>query len=474
MREEKKTKKELLAELRKLRRELKKKEKGADYDSLTGLPARSLLYDRLSQALLHASRKGQVVAVLFLRLDNLKVVNDTYGRSAGDLVLKTAVERISRCLRRSDTVARPGRDEFIILLPELSLPEDVMAVAEKLLNAFSEPFKAEGNELFMNINIGISHCPDDGLDADTLLKNAYTALSSTSGATNTYSFFSASMNARARRRIALENSLRHAIKRGEFIHHYQPQVDLKTQKIIGTEALLRWQRPGFGLVMPADFIPLAQEIGLIVQLGEWSMYTACMQQKRWQEAGIAPSRIAVNVSARQFNTQDVTKTVGRILKETGLAPGYLELELSENILFHNEEGVIESLVKLKEMGVQVSIDDFGTGYSSLSYIKQFPIKKLKIVRSFVNSISINPIDSAIAKLIIDLSHTLDLRVLAEGVETKEQLELLRKLDCDEVQGFYFYKPMEVREVTKLLMAEASGRGGARRSRKSPPRSTRKR
>ncbi len=474
MQYERKTKKELIAEIRKLRRQLKQKEAVGDYDPLTGLPTRFLLYDRLSQALLHAGRKGRVVAVLFLRLENLKAINDTYGRSTGDVILKSAVQRVTACVRKSDTVARPGRDELIILLPEITVPDDTMNISEKLLAAFGEAFRAGGNELFININIGISHSPDDGIDADTLLKNAYTALGHTSGESNSFSYFSASMNARAREKISLENSLRHALKRGEFIHHYQPQVDLKTGKIIGTEALLRWRRPGGGLIMPGEFIPLAQEIGLIVQIGEWSMYTACLQQKRWQDAGIAPRRIAVNVSARQFHTQDMTQTIGKILKETGLSPGYLEIELTENILFQNEEGLIESLIRLKEMGVQVSIDDFGTGYSSLSYIKQFPIKKLKIVRSFVNSISINPIDSAIAKLIIDLSHTLNLRVLAEGVETVEQLSLLKTLNCDEVQGFYFYRPMEAEEVTKLLLKEkALKKAGNPGLRKRTPRGPRR-
>ncbi len=452
MSDEKKTKKELISELSKLRRQVKRVERGADYDPLTELPGSIILYDRLSQALLQAGRRRRVVAVKFLRLENLKVINDTYGRSAGDILIKTSAQRISGCLRKSDTVARPGRDEFIIMLPEIALPDDAMTIAEKLLKSFGDPVRARREDLFLNVNIGISLYPGDGLDADSLLKNAYTALGSCKQ-TNAYSFFSSTFNARARERISLENSLRGALKRGEFIQYFQPQVDLRTGKILGVEALLRWKRPGKGLVMPSEFIRPAEEIGLIVQLGEWSLYAACMQQKRWEEAGIAPGRMAVNISARQFHTQDMKQTVGRILRETGLAPEHLELELTENILFQNENGLIESLVELKQMGVKVSIDDFGTGYSSLSYISQFPVEKLKLVRSFVNSISINPIDSAIAKLIIDLSHTLRMKVVAEGVETGEQLELLQMLGCDEVQGFYFYPPMEVGEVTKLLKSE---------------------
>ncbi|MGD8351894.1 MAG: EAL domain-containing protein, partial [Nitrospirota bacterium] len=415
MSDEKKTKKDLIVELRGLRRQIKRGERGADYDPLTGLPGRIILYDRLSQALLHGGRRGRVVALMFLRIENLKMVNDTYGRSAGDVLIETCAERIGGCLRKSDTVGRPGRDEFIIMLPEISCPDDAMTIAEKLLKSLGDPVTVRDEDLFLNVNIGTSLFPGDGLDADTLLKNAYTALGST-GQTNTYSFYSSAMNAKARERISLENSLRSALKKGEFIHHFQPQVDLSTGRIRGMEALLRWKRPGKGVVMPKDFIEPAEEIGLIVQLGEWSLYAACLQQKRWEEAGIAPGRMAVNVSARQFQSHDMKQTVSRILSETGLPPEHLELELTENILFQSEQGLIESLVDLKRMGVKVSIDDFGTGYSSLSYIRQFPVKKLKIVRSFVNSISINPIDLAIAKLIIDLSHTLGIRVVAEGVE----------------------------------------------------------
>lgn len=454
MNDDKLTRGQLISEMKELRRrlaDLHGEKKDADYDLLTSLPNRTLLYDRLSQAVLQASRKGYIMAVLYLFLNELKLINDTFGRETGDILLKSASERLKNCLRKSDTVARPGRDEFIILLPEIARQEDSMVVAEKILEAFDSPFVIHEREILINIHIGISLFPVDGIDANTLLKKAYTALhNARAEAKNNYVYFSSTMNAKALERLNLESSLRLAIKRKEFLLHYQPQFDLREKRVVGMEALIRWKRPGVGLVSPADFIPAAEDTRLIVPINEWVLYAACKQQKDWQKAGIAPDRVAVNVSAIQFLRKDMIDKVMEILKATGLAPDSLELELTESTVFHNEGDTIASLMKLKEMGVNISIDDFGTGYSSLSYLKQFPVSKLKIVRSFVRSISISTVDSAIAKLIIDLSKVLNLNVIAEGVETDEQLEFLRSLGCNEVQGYLFSRPLDARGATQFL------------------------
>lgn len=424
----------------------------SSYDPLTGLPSSTLLYDRLSQSILFAGRKGRSTALFFLALNELKLINDTLGKKTGDNLLIRAADRLKKCLRRSDTIARPGRNEFIILLPEIAHADDAMIVADKILSKFDAPFVIGKNRILVNINIGISLFPNDGLESDILLNKSYTAMNtSKEKGKNGYAFFSDSMNSKAFERLSLENNLRTAIKKKEFVLHYQPQINLDNSRIIGMEALIRWQRPGTGLVAPMEFIPIAEETGLIVPINEWVLYTACEQQRSWQKAGIAPDRMAVNVSATEFIKRDLVDIVAKALKETGLAPDNLELELTERLVFQNEGDTTSTLIRLKEMGIHISIDDFGTGYSSLVYISQFPIDKLKIVRSFVRSISINKVDSAIAKLIIDLSKVLNIKVIAEGVETKDQLEFLKMLGCDEVQGYFFSKPLDAKTATDLLL-----------------------
>ncbi|MEW6108085.1 MAG: EAL domain-containing protein [Nitrospirota bacterium] len=452
MRDENRTKDSLIKELSELRQKLAElKALKADNDSLTGLPNRALLYDRLSQALLQAGRKGSVVAVMFLFLHDLKLINDTFGHTSGNSLLKAFAGRLKRSLRKSDTVARPGRNEFIILLPEIARPEDAMVVAEKIISAFDSPFVIGEQEIFMNISIGISLYASDGLDSGTLLKNAYTAMNNAKEeGKNKYLFFSKAMNDKAFERLAKESSLRLALKRKEFVLYYQPQVDVKAKRIIGMEALIRWKRPGFSLVPPSDFIHDAEDNGLIVPIGDWSLLEACRQQKAWQKAGIAPERMAVNMSAKQFRQGNIIEKIIKVLKKTGLQPDSLELELTESAVFQNVGDTVGKLMKLKDMGVNISIDDFGTGYSSLSYLRDFPINKLKIVSSFVRSISISAVDSAIAKLIIDLSRVLNLKVIAEGVETEEQLEFLRTSGCNEIQGFLLSIPLNAEEATRLL------------------------
>lgn len=448
----KNTKEQLVTEIAELRQQLTtQKQVKADYDLLTGLPTRTLLYDRLMLSLLQANREGRIMAVLFLCVENLKIINDIYGQHAGDLLLKAISELLGKCLRKGDTIARPGRNEFIIMLPEIKRRDDAIMIAEKTLTALNEPFLIGNHELFINTNIGISLYPDDGRDAEVLIKNSYTAmLHAKEEGRNNFKFFSGAMNDRALEQMIIENSLRMAIKRKEFVLYYHPQIDLMTGRIIGTEALLRWYRPESGLVFPLDFIPAAEENGLIIPIGEWALYTACAQQKEWQAAGFAPERVAVNLSARQFYGRNFIEMVSRVLNETGLDPASLELELTESINFQDDGQTVKTLNKLKDIGILISIDDFGTGYSSLNYLKQFPAYKVKLVRSFVSSIPENPVDSAIAKLIIDLSHVLKMKVIAEGVETTEQLELLRSIDCDEAQGYFFCKPLHTSDLTNLL------------------------
>lgn len=421
------------------------------FDALTRLPGRNILYDRLSQSLLFAGRKGGIVALMFLCLNDLKLINDSFGQNTGNEVLTASTQRFKKCLRKTDTISRPGRDEFIILLPEITSQDDAIFVANKILRVFDKPFLVNNHELFINTSIGISVFPYDGIHPDVILKNSYTALQNAKAeGKNIYRFFSNSMNAKAVARLDMENGLRLAIKRKEFVLHFQPQVDLNTDRVVGMEALVRWQRPGSGLVSPLDFIPLAENTGLIVPLGELVLQTACAQQRAWQKEGIAPDRIAVNVSACQFREEDIIEKVTRALKKNCLNPESLELELTESVVFENEGRTIATLIKLKDMGIQISIDDFGTGYSSLTYLRHFPINKLKLVHTFVRSISINSVDSAIAKLIIDLSQTLNIKVIAEGVETKEQIEFLRASGCNEVQGYLFSKPLTAEEATKFL------------------------
>jgi diguanylate cyclase (GGDEF)-like protein/PAS domain S-box-containing protein len=422
----------------------------AHYDTLTSLPNRVLFNDRLKQTTIAAARHDRVVTVMFIDLDRFKTINDTLGHDVGDLVIKAAAERIVGCLRAGDTVARLGGDEYAVILADMAQTQDAARVAQKIVDAFSEPLRVAEHELFVTVSIGVTLYPSDDTSVDNLLKNADTSMyRAKERGRNTYQFYTADMNAKAGERLALETHLRHALERGELLLHYQPQVDLQTGRIIGVEALVRWQRQT-GLVSPADFIPLAEETGLIVPIGEWVLRTACARGKAWHDAGFGFLRVSINVSARQFRQNDFSETVAKVLRETGFPPVSLELEMTESLLMEHAEAMITRFEELHAMGVSLSIDDFGTGYSSLSYLKRFPIDTVKIDRSFVNDIITDPDQAAIASGIISLAQNLRLKVVAEGVETEEQAAFLRSRRCDAMQGYLFSRPVSHHALSSLL------------------------
>ena len=426
-------------------------ERQAHYDFLTDLPNRTTFRDRLTVALAQATRNRKMLAILFVDLDRFKTIVDTLGHTIGDLVLRGVAERLGASLEEGDTLARMGGDEFVILLPLINRADRAVRVAQRILEAIKPPFHFDRNELHITMSIGITLYPYDGEDADTLLKNADTALyRAKEQGRNNYQLYTPAMNARAFERLALENSLRKAVERKEFLVYFQPQVDLKTGAIVGTEALLRWQHQDLGIVYPSEFISMAEETGLITQLGDWVLRTSCTQNKAWQKAGFAPMSVAVNLSARQFQQQDLVESVARILKETGLDPQWLEIEITESVAMQNADYTNVLLRGLKEMGVRVALDDFGTGYSSLSYLKKFPIDTLKIDQSFVRDLTKDPNDAAIANAVIVLAHSLKLKVIAEGVETKEQESFLRQHQCDILQGFLFSVPLPATSLETLL------------------------
>lgn len=429
-------------------------ERIAHYDPVSSLPNRLLFCDRLKQAMAHAQRDDKLVAVIAMDLDRFKTINDTFGHPIGDRLLHAVAERLANHVREGDTVSRMGGDEFTFMLTDLDDSHHAGDVAQKILRSLADtPFMLEDKEIFISTSMGISVYPWDGHDTTTLIKNADAALYHAKGeGRNNFQYYAREMNASAMQRLTLESALRRALEREEFLLYYQPQVDLASGRIIGLEALLRWQRPEHGLVSPGEFIPLLEETGLIVPVGEWVLHTACRQGRMWQQAGLPPIRIAVNLSALQFRQPDLVGMVARILAETGLDPSSheLELELTESLLMRNVEKTAATLHRLHEMGVKLSIDDFGTGYSSLSYLKRFPLNSLKIDQSFVRDLSSNPDDAAIVSAIIALGHGLKLNVIAEGVETAEQLAYLRELKCDEMQGFLFSRPIPASEITQLL------------------------
>jgi len=423
----------------------------ASHDSLTDLPNRSMLNERLKHALHQGARYNRGIAVMFIDIDRFKVINDSLGHSAGDRMLQDCARRLTECLRESDTIARLGGDEFVVMIENFTAPRDAIVVAQKVLVGMAKPFFVDGQEFLVSASIGISTFPDDGADAETLLKNADIAMYRAKDlGRNNYQFYSAQMNKHTFERLAMESSLRRAVERNEFLLHYQPKLDLRTGAIAGVEALVRWQHPDWGMVSPAQFIPLAEETGLIVQIGEWVLRTACEQSRKWREEGIPALRIAVNLSARQFAQKTLLRDVGKIIAESGLTPESLELEITESLVMHNPEQATQTLEELKAMGISLSIDDFGTGYSSLSYLKRFPLDCVKIDRSFIKDIPVDADDMAITKGVIALGHSLRLKVVAEGVETAEQLDFLRANDCDELQGFFFSKPLPSEEVTTFL------------------------
>ncbi|HJV54078.1 MAG TPA: EAL domain-containing protein [Noviherbaspirillum sp.] len=426
----------------------------AFHDPLTGLPNRRLFNDRLQQAIVALQRRGNAFALMLLDLDRFKTVNDTLGHDIGDALLKAVAARLSACVRQGDTLARMGGDEFALLSFDVGQPEDTAHIAGKLVDAFREPFHLYGHELYMTASVGVTLYPADATDGDALIRNADIALYRAKDCgRNNFQFFTEDMNVAIMQRLQLENSMRWAIERGEFQLYFQPQVDIVSGRIRGTEALIRWSHPELGMVSPAKFIPLAEETGMIAQIGEWVLRTACAQAKAWQRAG-APMRVAVNLSARQFLQGDLADTIEGVLREQQLPPSLLEVELTEGVLMEDTSQTAAILDRLHRMGVQISIDDFGTGYSSLSYLKRLPIHVLKIDQSFVRDIHTDPDDRAIVTAVIALAHSMKLEVVAEGVETREQLSFLREYGCDVMQGYLFSKPVPGDAVLAMLTADA--------------------
>ena len=430
-----------------------------NYDTVTQLPNRALFEDRLEQAVAIAKATGQSLGVLFISLDQFKKVNDSLGHGPGDVLLREFAERLKSCINRSDTVARFGNDEFALLRTQIDGTKDVIETIGSLSQVLKFSFDLPSQELFATASVGVSLFPVDGDDSQTLLKNAGAALykAKRSGGAN-YQFFTADLHELAASRLALESNLRRAIHHEEFLLHYQPRVSVDSLAITGLEALVRWQHPQLGLVSPSEFIPLAEDTGLIVPIGEWVLRAACLQGRRWIEEGFAPIPIAVNISARQFHDRDLSQTVIRILEETGFSPKYLELELTESSIMQNEEFAASMLNQLKSMGIIISIDDFGTGFSSLASLKRLPIDALKIDQSFVREATTDPDDAALVMAIITLGHNLRLKVVAEGVETDDQLRFLQLLRCDEIQGYFFSKPVSADTLVALFETQMNTDG----------------
>jgi len=423
----------------------------AHHDVLTELPNRALYLDRLEQAITRAHWHGRLVAALFIDLDRFKNINDTLGHEIGDRLLQELGRRLLAGIREGDTVARLGGDEFAILLDDIASEKDVSVVAQKILDTLSPSFVIDGRDLYVTASIGISLYPNDGNQPGILLRNADIAMYRAKDlGKNNCQFYSADLSARAFERLTLENSLRYALEREEFVLYYQPQLNTKQGKITGVEALIRWNHPEFGVIKPHDFVFLLEETGLIVPVGEWVLQTACKQLKKWHQAGFTDLHVSVNFSSRQCNERSVVEVVERALLAGGIAPEFLELEITESLLMRNVRSVVDALEQLSRMGVRLAIDDFGTGYSSLSYLKRFPIDTLKIDRSFVRDITTDPDDEAIVKAIIAMGKTLKLRVIAEGVETNEQWNFLKQKNCDVIQGYLLNKPVNAVSLEKWL------------------------
>ncbi|MGQ0656071.1 MAG: EAL domain-containing protein [Betaproteobacteria bacterium] len=423
----------------------------AQYDPLTGLPNRSLFRDRLEHGLAQAQRSGRPLALLFVDLDRFKMVNDTLGHATGDKLLQQAATRLKECLRSDDTVARFGGDEFGMILLGLAQPGDAGLVAQKINALLARPFELDGHTAFVSASIGITLYPDDATGAEALSMNADAAMyRAKENGRNGYQFFTPEMNERARQRMELEAALRKALERGELRLHFQPKVDLASGAICGLEALLRWAHPERGLVSPAEFVPVLEETGLILQAGEWVIREACRQIREWQRAGVKVPPVAVNLSARQFQQANLEQLIGEALRQSGVEPALLKLEITESFLMNDPEGAERTLRRLKQTGVKLSVDDFGTGYSSLAYLRRFPLDELKIDRAFIRDVVANPDDAAITLAVISLAHSLNLRVVAEGVETEAQLNLLALHSCDEIQGYHFSKPLPPPALEAML------------------------
>ncbi len=423
----------------------------AEHDFLTGLPNRMLLNDRVSQAIVLAPRHSNKVAVLFLDLDGFKHINDSLGHPIGDKLLQSIAKRLVDCVRTSDTVSRQGGDEFVLLLSEVHRSEDAAISALRILQAVAEAHSIDQHDLHVTASIGVSVYPDDGQDAETLIKNADTAMyQAKENGRQSYQFFKPAMNVRAVERQSIEENLRRALERQEFALHYQPKINLRTGEISGAEALLRWMHPVRGPVSPAQFIPVAEDCGLILPIGQWVLREACKQARAWADAGLPLPTMAVNISSMEFREDKFIESVFTTLSETGLDPKSLELELTESVLMKRAESAASVLKTLRARGVQIAVDDFGTGYSSLSYLRKFPINALKIDQSFVRQITSTPDDTTIVTAVISMGRSLKLRVVAEGVETHEELTFLRARLCDEAQGYYFSRPVRPEQFAKLL------------------------
>lgn len=446
----------------------------AYYDSLTGLANRHLFKDRVSQALVYAQRQRVSVAILYMDLDRFKVVNDTLGHVVGDLLLQGVAERLKKCVRTSDSVARHadpdsqsclarlGGDEFTVLLNNLADPEDAGRVAQRIHRELAKPFQLDQHEVFVTGTIGIACFPADGSDLDTLLKNADTAMySAKTRCRNGYQFYSLSMNEQAEQRFALEADLRHALDRDEFVLYFQPQVDLRTGAVVRAEALIRWNHPTMGVLVPGRFLPMTEDLGMGIELGEWVLRTACTQAKGWAEAALPSIELSVNLSDSQFHDANLIRTVAQVLADTKFPPELLDLELTESIAVRDLERSVVTLQNLRAVGVQLSLDDFGTGFSSLRHLQQYPIKALKIDQSFVRNIVENQRDASIAKTVIVLAHNLGLRVLAEGVETQDQLDFLREHGCEEIQGYIVSKPLPPDQFVPFVSKHIATGAGSR-------------
>ncbi|MEX0959097.1 MAG: EAL domain-containing protein [Burkholderiales bacterium] len=427
----------------------------ATHDALTGLANRSLLQDRIEQAIRHAARNRSQVAIVFVDLDHFNLINDGLGHDAGDLVLKEIAARLVECFRQVDTVARIGGDEFALILSDLVRMEDVSDKLERVMPNLVAPLTVHAHELGITCSIGVSVYPEDGADAETLQRNAEAAMHrAKQQGRNTMRFYKPEMNESAGLRLTMASKLRQALKNEEFVLHYQPRIDLRTGATVGVEALIRWQHPELGLLGPVQFIPLAEETGQIIQIGEWVLRGACFQNEAFRRAGLPPLRMSVNLSARQLAQKGLAELVRRVLEESSLRPELLEVEITESMVMYDVARAIELLDAFENMGVGIAIDDFGTGYSSLAYLKRFPIGHLKIDKSFVRDISTNPDDATIVMAIISLAHSLDMRVTAEGVETDEQRTFLNLAKCDEAQGYFFSKPVPAGEIETMLRRQA--------------------
>jgi len=428
----------------------------AHHDGLTDLPNRMLLQDRLGQAIEAARRQGAQLAVLFMDLDRFKHINDSLGHGVGDQLLQSVAQRLVACVRQSDTVCRQGGDEFVVLLSVVEHAEDAAQSAQKLLATLALPHQIEGHDLHVSVSIGISVYPQDGDEVETLLKCADTAMyHAKENGRNNFKFFEKDMNTRAVERQAIESSLRGALEREEFVLHYQPKIALHSGAIVGVEALIRWQHPQRGLLHPLEFVSIAEDCGLIRPIGRWVLREACLQAQAWQEAGLPPITVAVNASAIEFRADNYLGNLSATLDETRLEPRYLEIEVTESVLIRDAESAESVLHGISQLGVKLAIDDFGTGYSSLSYLNRFPIDTLKIDQSFVHQLSSDADDASIVNAVISMGKSLKQRIVAEGIETSEQLASLLALDCDEGQGYFFCRPIAAEALTTLLESGVS-------------------